>query len=603
MRTKNATKTSISHVLWSDSSPPTPPNPTSDTKQNDILNSGIEVSAFTCSDYCAQLSCSECTLDPACGWCEGSSGGCLSLTQQATCDGTFAESGCCAECALHETCQDCINSEGCGWSFSGGKCLSGNSNYGLCEAAEWFQVYNPAISTCRSVPGPVLAENSNVPVPTVQNTAVLDWCSSHGTHSFGTDYECVCHPGFYGEDCAHECPGGASNPCNGHGTCDKLTGACLCACGFGGEAGDCSLPLDCHCQGSNEFGTACYLSEGTECTADVCGVITSSTNTCSGTSLDFVPSDFSTAARSVNGSDCVCASGFWGPSCTSPCPGVDPVTGEGEICGGQGRCDVTTGQCECAPCYEDDGMGNCVPKSCPACKNGACECDIETGDMVCRCAGNWKGELCKGCKCQNGGSCSAYTGACECPIGFYGELCEFQCTRESLCHGNGNCNIEDRKCDCDAFYIGSTENQCRFYCPPEKCGANGFCSPSTGNCVCAKGYIGEPCTPACEAGVCKNGATCSYDDTTTLGYTCDCSTAPVRRISIFFPFPNSLYELVHLHKAFSHTYTHKLSSPSRATMAHIAAGTRTNASCPALASRFASTSLAPTLAAVCLGLS
>ncbi|MCX5884501.1 MAG: PQQ-binding-like beta-propeller repeat protein [Proteobacteria bacterium] len=46
--------------------------------------------------------------------------------------------------------------------------------------------------------------------------------------------EIPCAPGYYGPDCL-ECPGGAANPCNGHGTCDddrSGTGACSCDPGF-----------------------------------------------------------------------------------------------------------------------------------------------------------------------------------------------------------------------------------------------------------------------------------------------------------------------------------------------------------------------------------
>jgi hypothetical protein len=43
-----------------------------------------------------------------------------------------------------------------------------------------------------------------------------------------------CNPGYYGPDCL-ECPGGAANPCNGHGSCDDGlagTGICNCEPGF-----------------------------------------------------------------------------------------------------------------------------------------------------------------------------------------------------------------------------------------------------------------------------------------------------------------------------------------------------------------------------------
>ena len=50
---------------------------------------------------------------------------------------------------------------------------------------------------------------------------------------------CVCSPGYWGEDCASECPGGGNNPCNQHGKCNDKTGACECDLNWRGN-NDCS---------------------------------------------------------------------------------------------------------------------------------------------------------------------------------------------------------------------------------------------------------------------------------------------------------------------------------------------------------------------------
>ena len=39
---------------------------------------------------------------------------------------------------------------------------------------------------------------------------------------------CVCDLGYWGENCTNQCPGGASNPCNGKGKCDVRSGKCDC---------------------------------------------------------------------------------------------------------------------------------------------------------------------------------------------------------------------------------------------------------------------------------------------------------------------------------------------------------------------------------------
>ena len=33
-----------------------------------------------------------------------------------------------------------------------------------------------------------------------------------------------------------KCPGGTSNPCNGHGVCEASSGTCFCDCGYSGSA-------------------------------------------------------------------------------------------------------------------------------------------------------------------------------------------------------------------------------------------------------------------------------------------------------------------------------------------------------------------------------
>jgi hypothetical protein len=321
---------------------------------------------------------------------------------QSKCVANWNYDGCCASCSVLSDCNACVRTPGCGWSYDKGKCLSGTEE-GLCQASQWFQVFqldsNGAPQTCRSPPGPILGISDRSP-PSVLNTPVVSWCRGNGVANFKT-YTCTCRPGFWGADCSNECPGGASNPCSGRGVCDQFTGICSCRCGSGGR--DCSIN-GCACSSDvlSSKSRACFIGLFGKC-RDPCGVLGSHSNTCSGQDVDFTSGNDNRRARTADGllSKCVCNSKFWGPQCDKACPGVNQLTGEGEVCNGKGTCDPNTGSCVCAPCFTMDTTGNCVPKPCPTCQNdGTCQCNQQTGEMMCSCPGKLTGPTCETCSCQ-----------------------------------------------------------------------------------------------------------------------------------------------------------------------------------------------------------
>lgn len=86
-----------------------------------------------------------------------------------------------------------------------------------------------------------------------------DYCDPQcffGTKNGGT--QCVCKKGYWNVTCDSECPGGASNPCSGYGTCNQ-TGSCDCPLNRQG-AEDCSICTDgwigpdCAIAENNRFG-------------------------------------------------------------------------------------------------------------------------------------------------------------------------------------------------------------------------------------------------------------------------------------------------------------------------------------------------------------
>lgn len=69
-------------------------------------------------------------------------------------------------------------------------------------------------------------------------------------------FNLVCDPGYYGPMCL-ECPGGAGNPCSGHGTCDDgILGAGQCTCDAGWGGPECSEVLGTCCISNGSCETA-----------------------------------------------------------------------------------------------------------------------------------------------------------------------------------------------------------------------------------------------------------------------------------------------------------------------------------------------------------
>jgi hypothetical protein len=92
-------------------------------------------------------------------------------------------------------------------------------------------------------------------------------CSSHGYCSGGG--ACMCASGYWGYNCENICPGGAANPCNGKGNCNRKTGSCG-TCNGNAYGPACQyIQCDAGCQGSCDMQTGTcicpYGMYGTTC--------------------------------------------------------------------------------------------------------------------------------------------------------------------------------------------------------------------------------------------------------------------------------------------------------------------------------------------------
>ena len=205
---------------------------------------------------------------------------------------------------------------------------------------------------------------------------------------------------------------GICNACNGHGTCDA-EGECVCTDGY----------FD------NEEGIQCVEACVDENGDPICGE--------------------NAICEIVNNQPkCFCKEGFWDePKCDVICPGINPVTFEGEACFGHGSCyyDGVTQKiefnvteydhafCACDATYVATGSPACqweCPRKptvqVPCSGHGKCHINADKDNVECTCssgdeqADNWYGRRCD-CNeiytCFGHGECDDYTGECICHNG------------------------------------------------------------------------------------------------------------------------------------------------------------------------------------------
>ncbi|XP_053324949.1 stabilin-1 [Spea bombifrons] len=253
-----------------------------------------------------------------------------------------------------------------------------------------------------------------------------------------------CCKGYWGPLC-QECPGGAANPCNGHGTCvDGRNGNGTCVCDHAFTGFSCSECADELLYGSN-CDSAC------ECHHGICN------NGVSG-----------------NG-NCLCEAGYTGANCDQeslPCKALN--------CGQNTHCANVRGilQCQCLPGYSKRG-GTCQPDD--PCKSSSCSykavCKaLPPHKPLCTCKPDFigNGETCfpfNPCTVNNGGCVENST----------------RCTY--LGPGKSSCSC-----------LGGTSRGKSGACLPRStcfdisCDKSAQCEPlpsGTNKCVCQQGEIGD----------------------------------------------------------------------------------------------------------------
>ncbi|XP_070557587.1 stabilin-2-like isoform X3 [Ptychodera flava] len=290
-----------------------------------------------------------------------------------------------------------------------------------------------------------------------------------------------CCDNHYGGDC-RECPGGARNPCSGHGTClDGHTnnGTCVCSSGF--------------------IGSACEMCQpgyyGRQCTACQC--------TEHGICVDGMTGDGS----------CFCQNGWVGTYCEiklhDPLPTCDPGCSESAVC-------RLGNICECKPHYYGDGRTCTVVERCKY-DNGGCsmhaDCQQINTTVICSCHDNYEGD---GVVCRGIDLCDTNNGGCH-----KNATCRYSgpntrtCTCNSPFEGDGlDCKLETNRSPCSRLPSDCSENAYCIDIPPSDSLPYGDV-----RCVCKSGYIG-------------NGTMCNGDMYETLA-----------SISLFSEFFKSIMQM------------------------------------------------------------
>ena len=220
---------------------------------------------------------------------------------------------------------------------------------------------------------------------------------------------------------------------------------------------------------------------------------------------------------------------------------------------GQGRCNKTTGLCQCSKGFWGPEGMHCNSVLCEDncnnhgfCVDNKCVCDVASNGLS-----GWGGDFCEKPVCPNhcfegAGLGKCINAKCVCDPEWYGEDCSLKRCPEnysplswigspkSMCSGHGTCN--NGNCTCSEGFIGADCS--KRTCPGldihgnntgVSCSGHGTCQ-NNGACTCDAGYKGEDCFDrvcTSDCGVSKKRGSCDGETgicrCETGWYGADCS--------------------------------------------------------------------------------
>eukprot|EP00656_Telonema_subtile_P048784 TRINITY_DN5907_c0_g1_i4.p1 TRINITY_DN5907_c0_g1~~TRINITY_DN5907_c0_g1_i4.p1 ORF type:complete len:664 (+),score=108.84 TRINITY_DN5907_c0_g1_i4:2139-4130(+) len=290
-------------------------------------------------------------------------------------------------------------------------------------------------------------------------------CSGHGVCSLD-EGKCSCSSGFYGDDCARECPRDASHRvCGGHGFCSHTQGTCVCDYGWNMDSQSHACTLECPggadnpCSGHGR----CEEDGACSCTPGYAGADCNAPcpNANSGGPACNYPQGFCNATDNT----CVCNAPFHGAACTqNACA---------DNCNNHGVCHGSEG-CRC----EQGWYGVDCANECPGGEQNPCNGvhrGVCTAEGVCACLPGFFGDICEdtcpttpeGLVCNNQGDCTP-AGDCQCTTGWLGANCT---VRMDSPQSETNVDLILSSCHTDnpAWLFGVQEDMARkFHVNPQR---------------------------------------------------------------------------------------------------------------------------------------
>ncbi|XP_078617064.1 uncharacterized protein LOC144885163 [Branchiostoma floridae x Branchiostoma japonicum] len=265
----------------------------------------------------------------------------------------------------------------------------------------------------------------------------------------------------------------------------------------------------------------------------------------------------------VETGECVCAPGFRGSTCQTPCGGNrfgrdcsfrcdESERDDPAGCSGHLFCLPEPYGCSCGPGFtgllcqrvcSPGTFGSGCQSTCHCSSIGPEACDRYTGECRDGCASGWTGpncqeeltsfrEVCIPNPCRNGGTCSpdptTSAFSCVCEPGYTGQQCqqEIDECESTPCQNGGVCydEVGSYLCVCPQEYTGVNCEEDRDFCESDPCRNGGTCvtAPQSFMCFCPEGYMGFTCSievDECASDPCLNDGNCTDG---VASYSCAC---------------------------------------------------------------------------------